>query len=363
MPVLEINGREYVRIADVAVRLKLSLRWVDPGRRVELTDATHRLELGGRFGGLEITVDGLNVFLGDPVVARAGDLFVSHIDLEHRLVPLLHNSWNGPAPRHPLIIAIDPGHGGWDPGKENRVLHLQEKTLTLDTAIRLKHLLEAAGYQVVMTRADDRAVAAKKELDLPMRAEIAVVAHADLFVSIHFNSSPAPLHSNLPPDPRPRGTEVYTFAPAQQNSTEASLDHNDDRQPNKEHPDAAPANLLDAWNAIFAHAVHEQLLTRLHTIDRGEKLMHLAVLRGLRCPGILVESAFLSNDAEARQAATPAFRQQIAEAMLAGINAYAAKIDALRPPGPELHPGPAIPPPAPAAPPAPGKLQPPQRPT
>src|SRR5471032_1743608 len=113
VPALEIGGREYIRIHDVAVRLKLSLRWLEPGRQVQLTDATHRLVLvaGGRFGGLEMTMDGLNIFLGDPVLARGGDLFVSRIDLEHRLVPLLHGLRNGPPPRHPLIIALDPGHG------------------------------------------------------------------------------------------------------------------------------------------------------------------------------------------------------------------------------------------------------------
>jgi N-acetylmuramoyl-L-alanine amidase len=359
VPALEINGREYVRIADVAVRLKLSMRWLEAGRKVQLADAAHRLELvaGGRFGGLEMTMDGLNIFLGDPVLARAGDLFVSRIDLEHRLVPLLHGLWNGPPPRHPLIIALDPGHGGGDPGKENLPLHLQEKTLTLDTAFRLKRVLEAAGYKVVMIRTDDHSVAPTKELDLQRRPEIAIVAHADLFLSIHFNSSS--------PDTRPHGTEVYLFPPLHQNSTESSLDRLDDREPNRDHPNPSSANRLDAWNVIFAHAMHGQLLAHLHTDDRGEKLKHLAVLRGLECPGILVESAFLSNDAEARRAATPAFRQQIAEAMLAGINAYAAEIDSLHPPAPVAPAVPPAPPasgPAPASPP-PKTLVPPQRPS
>lgn len=356
VPALEINGREYVRIADVATRLKLTRRWLEAGRKVQLTDATHHLELeaGGRFGGLEMVMDGLNVFLGDPVLARGGDLFVSRIDLEHRMVPLLHGLWNGPPPRHPVIIAIDPGHGGVDPGKENLPLHLQEKTLTLDTAFRLKKLLEAAGYQTVMTRTDDHSVAPTKELDLQRRPEIAVVAHADLFVSIHFNSSS--------PDVRPHGTEVYLFPPAHQNSTESSLDHLDDREPSKDHPGPSSANLFDAWNVILSHAMHRQLLAHLHTEDRGEKLKHLGVLRGLQCPGILVESAFLSNDAEARRAATPAFRQQIAEAMLAGINAYAAEVDSLRPSVPAVRPAAPVSGPAPAAP-AAKPFSPPQRPS
>jgi N-acetylmuramoyl-L-alanine amidase len=57
----------------------------------------------------------------------------------------------------------------------------------------------------------------------------------------------------------------------------------------------------------------------------------VAVLRGLNCPGVLVESLFLSNEAEARRAATPAYRQQIADAMFAGVRSYAATLDSVRP--------------------------------
>ena len=213
-----------------------------------------------------------------------------------------------------------------------------------------------------MTRTDDHAVGPTKEVDLPRRGEIAVLAHADLFVSIHFNSAPAPLHSNLPPDPRPHGTEIYIFPPQHQNSTESAQGHGDDREPSKEHPGPSSANLYDAWSVIFAHALHRELHRELATEDRGEKLAHWAVLRPLGCPGVLIESAFLSNDADARRAATPAFRQQIAEAVCAGIKAYAAVVDALHPPVPAAAPPPPAAGSAPAAP-APKTLVPPQRPS
>ncbi|HYD82704.1 MAG TPA: N-acetylmuramoyl-L-alanine amidase, partial [Opitutus sp.] len=150
------------------------------------------------------------------------------------------------------------------------------------------------------------------------RAIIANRANADVFVSIHFNA--------LPNDQRTRGTEVFTFAPARQRSTNAwSLGANDDTE-----QAAAPANRHDAANAMLAHALHRELLEELKTFDRGKKIGHLGVLRGLNCPGVLVESGFLSNDEEARLIATPAYRQRIAEALAEGIGDYAALVGSLQ---------------------------------
>ena len=94
--------------------------------------------------------------------------------------------------------------------------------------------------------------------------------------------------------------------------------------------EVAPGNDFDAWNALLAHSIHRELLSGLKTLDRGKKIGHLGVLRGLKCPGVLVESGFLSNDEEAARIATPAYRQEIAVALAAGINGYANQVDALR---------------------------------
>jgi N-acetylmuramoyl-L-alanine amidase len=333
VPAVVINGREYVRIEDVATRLKADLRWIDAGRKAELTFESHRLDFaaGGKFSGLLAHADGLEVFLGDSVVSRSGDLFVSRIDLEHRLVPLTHGGWGGEAPPPPRVIVIDPGHGGDDSGFRNVRLRLMEKTFTLDTALRLQRLLEAQGCKVILTRTSDRKLDRDHDTDLRLRGETAVAAHADLFLSIHFNSAD--------PDPRPHGTEVFIFAPAHQSSTDSSLAHKVDAEPNREHPAPSPANAWDHWSVIYAHAVHRELMAGLRTEDRGEKIAHWGVLRPLNCPGILVESAFLSNDAEAHRIADPAFRQQIAEAMAAGIRDYARELAALRPKTSELATG------------------------
>lgn len=322
---LRIDGRDYVRATEVAQWLRMRYRWEAADRTLVLFDGVHRIDFtpNSRFEGREILVDGLAVFLGDPVYLRSGQLYLSRIDLDHRLVPLVRPSWGGPPPPRPRLIVLDPGHGGDDSGAQNTRVHVMEKTETLDTARRLKRLLEADGYEVVMTRTGDYKLDHDHETDLRLRGEVAVARHADLFLSIHFNS--------VAPDARTHGTEVYIFCPAHQRSSDSWGRHEDDSEPNREYPEPSPINRLDHWNVVFAHAMHRELLRELGTEDRGEKLRHLGVLRGLNCPGILVESAFLSNDAEAMRVATPAFRERVAEGLLAGIRAYAAELESLRP--------------------------------
>ena len=303
---------DYVSAIDAAEQMGLRLSWRAAGRQLALSDRSHRIDLEAE--SREAVVDGLRVYLGNPVVARGGRLYVRRSDYERRLVPLACPGLCGPPPRPVSVIAVDPGHGGVDHGAENPRLGLMEKTFTLDVGLRLRKLLEDAGYKVVLTRATDTKV------ELPIRALIANQAGADLFVSIHFNS--------LARDTRTHGTEVYTFPLSGQRSDEAWGGRENDGEPS-----ASPVNRFDCWSAILAQSLHRSVLQALRTEDRGGKTKHLAALRSLDCPAALVESAYLSNDAEAQRVATPAFRQQVAEALLGGIRAYAAALDRLRPAG------------------------------
>ena len=315
--VTHLSDSSYVSAVDVAARLGLRMSWTARGPSggrpgLVLFDSTHRAVLTAE--SRKAVVDGLHVFLGETVLARGGRFYVSTLDFARRLTPLFRPDLCGAAPRHPRVIAIDPGHGGSDNGMENRRLGLKEKVFTLDVALRLKALLEAAGYRVVMTRTTDAFV------DLPIRAAIANQCGADLFVSIHFNAAGVG-------DAQTRGTEVYTFPLPNQRSDQSWNDRKDDRDASP-----APVNRYDVWSQILAQCVHREVLRALHTEDRGQKSKHLAALRALNCPAILVESAYLSNDAEGRRVATAAFRDQIAGAMAAGVRAYAAQLDGLHPP-------------------------------
>jgi N-acetylmuramoyl-L-alanine amidase len=306
------KGIDYVSLDDAAAQMGLRCERMVPSSTVMLKEGAQPV---ARMVDRSRDADfrGLRVFLGDPVIEHAGGFYISRADYEARVQPRLRPDLCGPPPRQPRVIAIDPGHGGSDDGTENQTFHTMEKTYTLDVALRLKGLLEAAGYAVVLTRDKDVDVAKQT------RSEIANVAHADLLVSIHFNS--------LYPNTKTTGVEMLTFPPRTQRSTNSfSPGQKDDAEAS-----SSPINDFNAWNMVLAGTVHRRVLDALHTPDRGEKLEHLGVLRQLRCPGVLVESAFLSSDAEATHLATAAYRDTIAAAILAGIQDYADVVRRLHP--------------------------------
>jgi N-acetylmuramoyl-L-alanine amidase len=320
LPVTPIKGRDYLALADVAKRTGFKSTWVEARRELTLSTNIRRLVLTAE--KREVAGNGMRIFLGEAVQIRNGALFVSKTDYERCLLPLLRpDQVEVPTPRLKTIV-LDPGHGGGDPGMENRPLKLQEKVLALEIALRLEKLLIAEGYSVVLTRRDDRQLAPTKEADLQRRALIANTARADLFISIHFNS--------LFPNTLVSGTEVYVFTrPGQRSDQSWGYGQADDTE-----NEIAPVNRHDPWTALLAHSLHREIIAGLKTSDRGHKTKHLAVLRGLKCPGVLVEAVFLSNDEEARRAASPAYRQKIAESLAAGIRTYAAALGAAAPKSP-----------------------------
>lgn len=332
---LRLGGVDYVAATDLALWLGCNTVWLEPGKKLSLADKSNpanSAEIAA--DNREVRVNGLRVFLGEKILLRDDRLYVSRTDAERALAPLLRPGLAGVLPPAPKIIVLDPGHGGDDPGTENKSLGLQEKALTLDVALRLKKLLEAAGYQVVLTRLGDTALAGNKAVDLALRPDFANRAHADLFVSIHFNAATKDT----------RGTEVFTYAPRGQHATDwwGQLSHEDAALETTEQP----VNRFDPWSAALAGALHRRMLQTLRTEDRGKKIAHWAVLKTLKCPGVLVEPAIITNDVDARRVAVPAFRQQIAEALAAGIRDYAATLDSLRP---NPQPSPALAAPVPAS--------------
>lgn len=311
---LRLGRIDYVGASDVAAWLGLKLAWIEPQKKLALTDgAGNRAEFTA--DGRDSQINGLRVFLGNPAVLRDGRLYLSRIDATRCLAPILRPGFGAASPAPPRIIVLDPGHGGIDPGTENKAFGLREKVLTLEVAQRAQKLLVAAGYKVVLTRSGDEALSANKMLDLALRPDFARREKADLFVSIHFNASAKDT----------RGTEVFTFAPRQQSSTDSWGLRQDDSE-----MEEAPGNKFDHWNVVLAAAMHRSLLQTLKTEDRGKKIAHWAVLRTLTCPGVLVEPAIITNESDARRCATPEFRQQIAEALAAGVRQYVATLDSLR---------------------------------
>ena len=219
-------------------------------------------------------------------------------------------------------IVIDAGHGGHDSGTLG-VGGIEEKDVVLDVALRLGKLLhDRLGAEIVYTRADDTFI------PLETRTAIANKAQADLFISVHANSSQ---------DPTARGVEVYY------------LNFTSD-------PDAM--RVASRENAVSTQSVHElsDLVKKIALKDkideshelatdvdaglyaglakgndglknRGVKKAPFVVLIGANMPSILAEISFVTNPTDAEQLQRPQYRQRVAESLYNGVARYAAGIN------------------------------------
>jgi N-acetylmuramoyl-L-alanine amidase len=213
-------------------------------------------------------------------------------------------------------IVIDPGHGGHDPGAV--AFGTSESSLVLDVARRLEKLFQQRpGFEVVLTRRDDEFVS------LEQRTEIANRESADLFLSIHANAS-----SNA----TARGVETYflNFALNRQAEAVAARENAASGKTMNSLPDIVKAITLNSKlneSKDFAALVQQSLLRGLRPAnktlkDLGVKQAPFMVLIGAAMPSVLAEISFVTNRPEARLLKTPAYRQKIAEALLAGVLKY-----------------------------------------
>jgi N-acetylmuramoyl-L-alanine amidase len=324
----KIDGVKCIDAMALGESFGLRASWTEPGKRLLLQNATTRVEL--EVNQREAVFDGRHVFLGTPPVYHQHSIWISWIDTDDLLAPLLHLGRDRPPPVHTIVI--DPGHGIPDDGAENKRLGLKERVLTLDTAFRLKKILEAQGYKVVMTRTTDYGISPDKKLDLRRRAEITAEVKADLFISIHFNSA----GQYVPGENigAVHGTETFRFTPRYQIPLRRSVHRPEDDEAN-------PGDKNDCWNSVLGYCIQSAVLGEIGSYDRGLRHDQIAVLRLAPCPAVLIEGGYLTNDAEARKLATAAYRQQIAEGIANGVRAY---VSLGQPPSPPVAKP--VPPPA-----------------
>jgi N-acetylmuramoyl-L-alanine amidase len=217
-------------------------------------------------------------------------------------------------------VVLDAGHGGSDPGASS-LLAVTEKDITLDVERRLHALLSRHGFEVVLTRADDRLIALRE------RAQLANRSDGDIFVSIHVNSLQTHVVSH--------GVETYylgaTSDPALTRLAAAeNLESGYSLADMRKLLDRLYADVRRDESHRLAAAVQQQLHAGLKTADPGlenwgVKRAPFLVLVATEMPAILAEVGCLSNEREARMLQRPEYRQQIAEALFAGIRAYAQK--------------------------------------
>jgi N-acetylmuramoyl-L-alanine amidase len=222
-------------------------------------------------------------------------------------------------------VVVDAGHGGHDTGTigPNGLL---EKDLVLDVALRLGRLLEKGmGADVVFTRDDDTFV------PLETRTAVANKAEADLFISVHANSSR---------DPAARGLETYYLnftssadaleVAARENAvSEKSIHELQDlvkKIAMKEKIEESRELASDVQRSMVSG-----LGTKDHGLrDRGVKKAPFIVLIGANMPSILAEISFVSNPGDERKLQTPEYRQKIAESLYRGVQRYVSGLSGMK---------------------------------
>ena len=247
------------------------------------------LEIGSR----EATWNGLTMHLGFAPEIIDDQIFVYGLDLQKNLEPLLLDD--------PLtfgtnrVLVLDPGHGGMNVGTHSLTDGRFEKEFTLDWARRVKTQLETNGWKVFLTRTND------SDLALSNRVNFAEAHHADLFVSLHFNSAA--------PDKIQNGLETYCLTPTGMPSTltRGYSDLWSDHYPN---------NAFDVENLQFAVRLHAAVLHASGEEDRGiRRARFMGVLLGQRRPAVLIEGGYLSNTRETEKIESAEFREKLAEAV------------------------------------------------
>ena len=215
-------------------------------------------------------------------------------------------------------VVIDPGHGGHDQGSTGRG-GLLEKELVLDVAQRLGALIEERlGSEVIYTRTDDTFVS------LESRTELANEKNADLFLSIHANSSPYPSVA---------GVETYylNFSSTRDELDLASRENAGSRKTIHELSDLLQ-KITQRDKAEESREFASKMQTSLHSAttrlnptakNRGVKRAPFVVLIGATMPSILAEIGFLSNSREETLLKRSEHRQRLAEALFRGLSRYA----------------------------------------
>ncbi len=222
-------------------------------------------------------------------------------------------------------IVIDPGHGGHDSGTLG-VGGIMEKDVVLDVALRLGKLLhDHLGAEIVYTRSDDTFI------PLETRTAIANQAQADLFLSVHANSSQ---------DETARGVETYYLNFTSQPDALDVAARENAVSDQSVHELASMVKKITLKDKIeesreFAQDVEASLYDGLQKgnsglKNRGVKKAPFVVLIGANMPSILTEISFVTNPQDAAELRTGEYRQRVAESIYRGVARYAQGLGGMR---------------------------------
>jgi N-acetylmuramoyl-L-alanine amidase len=224
-----------------------------------------------------------------------------------------------PAP-HKMVIALDPGHGGMDPGASSHD-GMKEKEIVLAFALSLKQALLATGrYDVVMTRDDDHF------LKLEDRAKIAHDHKADLFIAIHADTLD---------DASVRGTTLYTVSDKASDAVADALAQKENRADiiagldlGKQREEVANALIAltqresKSQSTIFARKAVAEIKPVTQLTSQPIRSAAFVVLKAPDVPSILMELGYLSNKQDRAMLASEDWRKGMAQAMACAVDHY-----------------------------------------
>ncbi|MCU0903073.1 MAG: N-acetylmuramoyl-L-alanine amidase [Tabrizicola sp.] len=233
-----------------------------------------------------------------------------------------------PEGKGPLVVVLDPGHGGIDPGAERD--GQSEADLMLTFARELKEVLLRDGrFSVVMTREEDVFV------PLETRTSIARAAEADLFLS---------LHADALAEGDAQGATLYTLAEEASDEASAALAERHNRDDLlagvdlTEQDDVVAEVLMDMARTETAPRTDRLAKAVVGAIKSAEIRMHrrphqtggFSVLKSPDIPSVLLEVGFLSSDRDFKRLSDPAWRALLAEAVVQGLVAWSVEDGAIR---------------------------------
>ena len=218
-------------------------------------------------------------------------------------------------------VVVDAGHGGTDEGAEGPGGTL-EKDITLSTARLLTTALERRlGVRVILTRARDT------DVDLDRRAAIANNSTADLFISLHVNSSSSTI---------PTGAEIFYLSVDEYGSEAQAIVNREERRlptvgGGTREIDIIPWELAQVYHlnqsAIFARFVEEELRRRVPLSPRAIQQAPFRVLAGANMPAVLLEMGFISNREQEQRLLSAGFQASIVEALVTSVVRFQEAIE------------------------------------
>lgn len=215
-------------------------------------------------------------------------------------------------------IILDAGHGGKDTGAIGYSQY-REKDVVLNVATKTAQLLRDRGYQVLMTRADDRFI------ELKDRTSFANDKNGDLFISIHANA----VANNI----SVKGIETYFLSPARSDRAKrvALKENAADIEAMHDESLSTFLNVLNKEKIVASNKLAINIQQHLlHTLqpkydsvkDNGVKEAPFWVLVGAQMPAVLIELGYITNPMEAERLVNPLYQTLLAEGIVEGIEAY-----------------------------------------